>query len=614
MIYILFTKTGILDISVSAMLILQDGKRRKQDEYMEVSSMRTELNNENRNENRKENRNNGRRARMRNGIALLSILTVMAASLAGCGEEKREAVTERAPIDKAKNVRNLVERAEQEPDTGAVDIATDGASVETGEAAPMKEIGHYAVHLQSENKKLTVDVDAPVKTAECDGYPVLSVTRRKVDDELLKKIKEMLLGDAKLYDGTRLIAPEIEGMRKRGEDIGDAADYEGQISYSEVTKYPVEPKLSVVKDQADAYKDMPNYKDYYMQLMPEGERFYGVTDGKDGTYSTLEVTNSDSYGSSLKFFRNSDYLITGGLVLPGLEIYRWPVEKGQDYIMSEENLMRPLEVPELMKEITSENGESYAEGLGPDPNYKGYKVELSTKETNQIKKEDAIKQAQEFLAKAGLTGDMAPVSVEDVYFTDARQDIKTPQADGSYTYNFKTGRAWHIYFTRMINGNELQNFGDMYYERSTAGGVDKKVWFGEEIEVYVNDNGVIGLSVNNLLNVAEQVVDNSTLMDFEKIKEIYEQSQLETLNRSTSFDSIMSAGPENEESFTFKIDDISLKYTRVAEQNNFQRGLLVPVWTFSGTCYDKGGKEYTSGSFIEINAIDGSVYNAEAGY
>ena len=26
------------------------------------------------------------------------------------------------------------------------------------------------------------------------------------------------------------------------------------------------------------------------------------------------------------------------------------------------------------------------------------------------------------------------------------------------------------------------------------------------------------------------------------------------------------------------------------------------------------GKEYTSGSFIEINAIDGSVYNAEAGY
>ena len=49
-------------------------------------------------------------------IAGLMTATMML-SLAGCGEEKQEAVTERAPIDKAKNVRNLVERAEQEPDT-----------------------------------------------------------------------------------------------------------------------------------------------------------------------------------------------------------------------------------------------------------------------------------------------------------------------------------------------------------------------------------------------------------------------------------------------------------------------------------------------------------------
>ena len=66
--------------------------------------------------------------------------------------------------------------------------------------------------------------------------------------------------------------------------------------------------------------------------------------------------------------------------------------------------------------------------------------------------------------------------------------------------------------------------------------------------------------------------------------------------------------------FTFKVDQVSLRYVLISEKNEYERGLLVPVWSFEGVCYDTHDNVYARGSFLQINAVDGTVYNAQLGY
>ena len=71
---------------------------------------------------------------------------------------------------------------------------------------------------------------------------------------------------------------------------------------------------------------------------------------------------------------------------------------------------------------------------------------------------------------------------------------------------------------------------------------------------------------------------------------------------------------EDKVGFTIKIDDITLRYARMSDHESNDRGYLVPVWDFSGTAYDDINKKVVqTGSFIQINAIDGSVYNSIEG-
>ena len=559
----------------------------------------------------------------------LLLAGLMAATLPACGKDAAdtaEPTTSRAPIDKSKTARNLVKQAEQgayasessgEPEPAKIgDYTTDGAKAEEGKASDLKEIDRFKTAFESDNKLMKVDVDAPVLVAECDAYPILSVTRGTIDNTLLKKAKEALLGDTQLYDGTRLYDPWEEDCIARGDEPDPAWDLQGKVPLSEISQYPVDTKLESVKTEAQKKGDLESFQKYYMDLIPDGELFYGVTDGKDESYASLCVTNSDRYGSSLKFWKSQDYPVQSGLVLPGVNIYSWPVEKGEDYVFNnEKNPSPPIGMPSKMTPVTLEDGEIQWQGDGStDPDFKGCTVRISTKETNQVSKEDATRQAEELLKTLGLTGEYAPTVVQEEYVTDLEHLNDGRDADGKYGYEFLLGKAWHIIFERSVNGNVLQDFGEKYTYR---GG--KRVWFGEVVEVYVNDNGIVGLAVSDPLKVEETVVENGKLLDFDEIRSIYEKNQLEALNGSTMFDSLLTLSEEEAEKtqgvhYSFKIDEISLRYARITEQNEFEKALLVPVWSFCGSCYDENGKLATEGSFLEINAVDGTVYNAQIGY
>ena len=569
-------------------------------------------------------RRNTRINRITKKAAVLALIGVMAASLPGCGSSSAEAEepsTSRAPIDKRKTAKNLVKQAEEgafsDSAEGAKlgDYTTDDAVVQDGQAAAMKEIGRFETKLSSKNELLKAEVNASVQIPESNAYPILSVSRGTIDDTLLKKAKEALLGDAQLFDGVRLYDSYVERTLAKGEKPDPANDYSGQVSSAEISKYPVTTELFRVKEKEKDYADVGSFSDYYLSMMPDGELFYGVTDGKDGTFANLSVTNSKQYGSSLKFFKSKDHNVRSGLVLPGVNIYSWPVDQGTDYIYNEEkNPVPPVGTPQKMHEETMADGEVMWSGDGTvDPDFTGFSVKESTKETNHLKKEEALRQTKELLKTVGLTGEYAPTLVREEYITDVENLNDEKDAAGKYGYEFLAGKAWHIVFQRSINGNVLEDYGEKY---TYKGG--KQVWFGESIEVYVNDNGVVGFAVSDPLKVEETVVENGKLLDLDEIKKIYEKSQLEALNTSTMFDSILTltkeeAKEQEHPAYTIKIDDIRLSYARITEQSEYERALLAPVWSFSGTCYDQDGKLVTEGSFLQINAVDGSVYNAMIG-
>ena len=559
------------------------------------------------------------------GFALM-IGAMMAVS--GCGKNE-EVTAERAPISEGKAMDALIDEAENTE--GKVDYTTDKpdepeentdgdaeGDVE-GETDAYTKIDDFKTSLESDNGLIKVDVDAPVRLKESDSYPMLKVSRKPIDNELLKLAKDTLIGDAQLYDGIRVMNPTHEQIVKAGmaEVELEGLDLSGQVYYENIKDYPIETGLYNINASAEKYSDEPHYEDYYMDLMPDGDMFYGVTDGSDGNYASLTVVNSERYGSSLKYYKSKDYFVSNGTVLPTMNLCVWPVEKGKNYPFDESVNPTPFMYPPSGdgEDIYDENG-NYVETVfsgGVDPNFTGFVVEESKNETNNISKDDAVRQAEDILAKLGYSDQYSVLYAEDSYVISDDNISESGDKSEKYSIDMTAGRVWDIVYERSVNGNPVEDFGEKLSEQYRMTGIEKQVWFSEYVEVFVNDNGIVGLFIGDPLNADEVVVENSGLMGFEDIKKIYEEAQLETLNQTPFFDSILDVEPGPLES-VIKINDVRLTYTRVSDMEDFGTGYLIPVWDFSGVCYGADGHIQCEGSFLQINAIDGSIYNSEVGY
>ena len=486
---------------------------------------------------------------------------------------------------------------------GQGDLSDDG----------LKEMTHYTKTIDSENGKLKVEADSPVKLRVSDKYPVVDISTTAIDDELLNKVKDVLIGDTKLYDGIRMYDPEFDDYS--GDKVilsGEDQDLiKGKVPRSEITAYPVDTKLFTVSDKAEQYKEIPDYTGYYMQLMPEGELFYGVSDGKDGIYTSFSAVNSKVYGDSLKYFRSSEYGITDGLVLPGINVSLcWPVASGIDSIADPENPERALYPPMVEGELQGDDG---LRDWVDDPKFTNYEFRESTKETNSVTKEEALKQAEELLKELGIDDIYMAVSAEEMYISDHSTITRKTNADGTYSAELTVGKVWDIVYLPAVNGNIAQDYGEMIQYGSD--GRKSSVWFNSNIEVMINDNGIVGFSYACPIKYDRVGEENADLMPFEEILKVYEKNILDVLNTTDPFYGIMdNDDTEDKVGFTIKIDDITLRYARMSDHESNDRGYLVPVWDFSGTAYDDINKKVVqTGSFIQINAIDGSVYNSIEG-
>ena len=159
-----------------------------------------------------------------------------------------------------------------------------------------------------------------------------------------------------------------------------------------------------------------------------------------------------------------------------------------------------------------------------------------------------------------------------------------------------------------MDGVFVNNDGE---EKLTDGWVGddyvKKMWSGENVEVIVNDDGIVGFYYRSPIEIMETVVEQASMKSFDEIKDIFEQ--MVVVANAT--------GSDEEEKVSIDVNRVILRYTRISEENSFDTGLLVPVWDFMGRKTDQYGEKQVLKSdtcILTINAIDGTIIDRRLGY
>ena len=186
-----------------------------------------------------------------------------------------------------------------------------------------------------------------------------------------------------------------------------------------------------------------------------------------------------------------------------------------------------------------------------------------------------------------------------------------------YAYQY----LYEIRFCRKVNGCSVvmpsfMGSSSIHSETEYA-----PEWSYEELYVRIGNDGVCAFSYLAPLEVVETVVEDAKLMPFSDILAIAEK-MLPVLYESQLNE------PYYYREMTFDIDRITLSLQRVAEQDNLNYGLLVPVWCFWGTDrhVNRDGtplqNEYAGQCgdpcgylpLLCVNAVDGTIIDPMKGY
>lgn len=181
-----------------------------------------------------------------------------------------------------------------------------------------------------------------------------------------------------------------------------------------------------------------------------------------------------------------------------------------------------------------------------------------------------------------------------------------------------------FYFMRSLNG-VAANFVELQpFLQNEAFGME--TWSQETIEVHVDDRGVTSFNWKSPSELVETVTENAAVLDFETV--------MDTMKRQIYYKGVWgdTTDPYKQDIVNRKvvIHEIRLGLMHVAQQNNPEEYLLIPVWDFFGyevlqykqdseTQYvldenhQREVREYRS-SFLTLSALDGSVIDRTKGY
>lgn len=543
-----------------------------------------------------------RRKTLYMGMGLLLVF-----SLAGCQKNPDSSLVVNKDMD------NLIEQAQN----------TEGAA----DIEDMRSYDSWQTTIQDDSLGVNVTVDAKVDIPETSQMSVLRVEQAPITQEQLTQIQKELMGSATVYDGSILSvrdrATVEQELKQAKQELNDLKNG----NYSQEMLDGVGGDRTVLEEEADVYineaqldvdalqqeyetapekldwrdyvsdgqlkkvadRDITNaFYEWQMNLNPNGEDYYGITDAADGNYQAIFVQNSPEYGNCLRYRsgRHGYQFVAGAYT-------------GADNLEKVDQLGVVTDFGHIIARADQGFESSGAEDGKGDETTQSYQEIMD--EPTTISKQEAKDLADAFLQKTGLTD--FQYSTGDLY--DEKLDVR-------YDWDLgETGGYRKVYilqYMRSIDGALVTyDAASKHSEGWDGDDYSKKDWSTEVIQFRINDSGIVGFDYNAPLQTVETVVDHAALKSFDEVKSTFE-SMVVVMNAQ---DTKLS---DEKPSVTIKIDRVILGYARISEANSYDTGLLVPVWDFKGTVTDSLGGYTSYGSVMTVNAIDGTIIDRTLGY
>lgn len=502
--------------------------------------------------------------------------------------------------------------------------ASDESHVDAGELiSAAQETETYRTTLENEGLGVKVNVDAQVEVPQVEKLSIYRVKQKPFDQEFVDKVRQELCGDVTLYDGCltevrtkaeveteiKLLreaianaeanlaelkqSPPPEGEGRSIEEIEEDAkanrqemqreidrlqeEYENTPAEVNYADYPTDGQIKTVQEMYDRNPNDDFYS-WLQSLSGEGDEvFYGVSDGSDGQYQTLYVLNNADYSNTLLYEKS-------------------PAGHSRMSVLGNETRFDTIIRPEHMGiQGTFEDyyrekgvpGNVIPDGAMMEPDVTYTPVGSTTLNTTQ---EEARETAEGLLERLGLSG-----------FKFTEGGLYTEMDTDTYRVNYI------LKYKREVDGVMLTQSSGMKYQdgyTGEGGSYNKQLWPGENIEVRIDNSGIVGFRYNSPLAFTETVVEGTSLKSFDEVKGIFEQ-MLPVTQGSNDYQKVI------------HIDKVRLSYSRISEKDSFDTGLVVPVWSFEGkaSAYDGEYLSYEDkGTLLAVNAIDGSVIDSTLGY
>ena len=508
---------------------------------------------------------------------------VLMLGLSACAENPDSAIIQNKDFD------NMIEEASDTQES--VDMESMSQDVE-------ENYDTYETTIEDENLHVTVNVDAKVEIPTTDKLSIYRVKQASVSQDMLDKVRTTLAPDVKLYDGAILdietkqeLESQIQYCKDELEAIEngtsnympeniDGAKEEILHTLSELeTKYENAPdSLSfedyesdyTIRTVTELYAENPNMEYYIWQndLSSEGDEiFCGISDGKNGEYVSLYIQNNNNYGNVIRYTKNTiSHNFTSALFVGDTSSYDLWMD-GDESVFAIDN---------------------------------GIEIQCTDKETLNLSIDEAREEANKLLNELGIT--------DFVCWNEGKYNEIPDMRNTSELYYRP---VYKFTYLRTVDNTIVSNeAGSKFTEEWNGDDYVKKNWPGENIIIMVNDTGIVGFYYNAPMEITETVVDKSQLKSFEQVKGTFEEMVVivhgvEGISKE-----------EGDYHKNIDIDNVVLRYARISEADNFDTGLLVPVWDFEGNIDDGYTwlKEDIPDSVLTINAIDGSIIDHTLGY
>lgn len=177
--------------------------------------------------------------------------------------------------------------------------------------------------------------------------------------------------------------------------------------------------------------------------------------------------------------------------------------------------------------------------------------------------------------------------------------------------DYRWVRGYDFYFGRYMNGLGYNYARGNDYSENEDGYSDN--WHEEYFHIFISEDNISIVEYMNAGEITELITNQTKMLKFGQIKNVYEQMVITTHANLIRRQSINSEAPVKGQLCQINVEQVKLGYMMVVDTNDTKKAYLLPVWDFYKR-YDVTDKDRYILSSLTINAVDGSIIDRNRGF